>query len=71
MITLPIVAPTPPSRTPSSPSEPSAVAATRTTLLAVAYAFEQSGNRRKPPVLVDHGLLPITPARQARSAGRQ
>lgn len=32
-------------------------------LLAVAYAWEQATRLRKPPVLVEQGLLPITPAR--------
>jgi Asp-tRNA(Asn)/Glu-tRNA(Gln) amidotransferase A subunit family amidase len=33
-------------------------------LLGVAYAWEQATKLRKPPVLVDRGLLPITPARE-------
>ncbi len=32
-------------------------------LLGWAYAFEQSTHLRKPPVLVDKGLLPINPER--------
>lgn len=35
-------------------------------LLAVAYAWEQATKRRKPPTLVEQGLLPTTPARPAR-----
>jgi len=35
-------------------------------LLAVAYAWEQATRLRKPPTLVEKGLLPITPARTAR-----
>ena len=35
-------------------------------LLAVAYAWEQATKLRKPPTLVEKGLLPITPARRAR-----
>ena len=35
-------------------------------LLAVAHAWEQATHLRKPPVLVETGLLPITPARAAR-----
>ncbi len=35
-------------------------------LLAVAYAWEQATKLRKPPTLVEKGLLPITPARLAR-----
>jgi Asp-tRNA(Asn)/Glu-tRNA(Gln) amidotransferase A subunit family amidase len=33
-------------------------------LLGIAYAWEQTTKLRKPPVLVDRGLLPITPARE-------
>ena len=33
-------------------------------LLAFAYAWEQATHPRKPPTLVDKGLLPITPARE-------
>ena len=39
-------------------------------LLAVAYAWEQATHLRKPPVLVDKGLLPVTPAREG-NAGRK
>ena len=35
-------------------------------LLAIAYAWEKATHLRKPPTLVDHGLLPVTPAREAR-----
>ena len=35
-------------------------------LLAVSYAWEQATKRRKPPTLVEQGLLPTTPARPAR-----
>ncbi|HXT68265.1 MAG TPA: amidase [Vicinamibacterales bacterium] len=35
-------------------------------LLAVAYAWEQATHLRKPPVLVEKGLLPVTPAREGR-----
>jgi amidase len=35
-------------------------------LLATAYAWEQATHLRKLPTLVDHGLLPVTPAREAR-----
>ena len=35
-------------------------------LLAVAYAWEQATKLRKPPTLVEKGLLPMTPARPAR-----
>lgn len=33
-------------------------------LLAVAYAWEQTTKPRRPPVLVEQGLLPMTPARK-------
>jgi Asp-tRNA(Asn)/Glu-tRNA(Gln) amidotransferase A subunit family amidase len=33
-------------------------------LLAIAYAWEQATHLRKPPSLVEHGLLAITPARE-------
>jgi len=33
-------------------------------LLAIAYAWEQATHSRKPPVLVDKGLLPVTAARE-------
>lgn len=36
-------------------------------LLAIAYAWEQSGKWRKPPTLVEKGLLAVTPARESRS----
>ncbi len=36
-------------------------------LLAVAYAWEQATGRRKPPTLVERGLLAVTPAREARA----
>jgi Asp-tRNA(Asn)/Glu-tRNA(Gln) amidotransferase A subunit family amidase len=35
-------------------------------LLAIAYAWEQATHLRKPPTLVDRGLLAVTPAREAR-----
>ncbi len=35
-------------------------------LLSVAYAWEQATHLRKPPTLVEKGMLPITPARAAR-----
>jgi len=35
-------------------------------LVAVAYAWEQATQLRKPPVLVEKGLLPVTPARDGR-----
>lgn len=35
-------------------------------LLAVAYAWEQATKLRRPPTLVEKGLLPITPARPGR-----
>jgi Asp-tRNA(Asn)/Glu-tRNA(Gln) amidotransferase A subunit family amidase len=35
-------------------------------LLGVAYAWEQATHLRKAPVLVDKGLLPVTPARKGR-----
>jgi amidase len=35
-------------------------------LLGWAYAFEQSTHLRKPPVLVDKGLLPINPLHEKR-----
>jgi aspartyl-tRNA(Asn)/glutamyl-tRNA(Gln) amidotransferase subunit A len=38
-------------------------------LLAMAYAWEQATHLRKPPTLVEHGLLAVTPARESR-AGR-
>ncbi len=35
-------------------------------LLAYAYAWEQVAQARKPPVLVERGMLPVTPARPGR-----
>lgn len=35
-------------------------------LLAIAYAWEQATRLRKPPTLVEQGLLPVTPAREGR-----
>ncbi len=35
-------------------------------LMDVAYAWEQAAPRRKPPTLVEVGLLPITPARRGK-----
>lgn len=35
-------------------------------LLGIAYAWEQSGTWRKPPTLVERGLLGVTPARESR-----
>jgi Asp-tRNA(Asn)/Glu-tRNA(Gln) amidotransferase A subunit family amidase len=40
------------------------------TLLGMAYAWEQATHLRKPPVLVEQGLLATTPARRGRSSGR-
>jgi Asp-tRNA(Asn)/Glu-tRNA(Gln) amidotransferase A subunit family amidase len=39
-------------------------------LLSIAYAWEQATHLRKPPILVEQGLLPVTPAREARSQQR-
>ena len=39
-------------------------------LLSIAYAWEQATHLRKPPVLVEKGLLPVTPAREGRGPGR-
>jgi amidase len=42
-------------------------------LLGIAYAWEQATRLRKPPTLVEQGLLPVTPARESRAgqvAGR-
>jgi Asp-tRNA(Asn)/Glu-tRNA(Gln) amidotransferase A subunit family amidase len=36
-------------------------------LLAIAYAWEQATHLRKPPTLVEQGLLAITPAREPRA----
>jgi Asp-tRNA(Asn)/Glu-tRNA(Gln) amidotransferase A subunit family amidase len=36
-------------------------------LLGIAYAWEQATHLRKPPILVEQGLLSVTPARDARS----
>ena len=35
-------------------------------LLAIAYSWEEATRLRKPPTLVDHGLLAVTPARESR-----
>jgi Asp-tRNA(Asn)/Glu-tRNA(Gln) amidotransferase A subunit family amidase len=35
-------------------------------LLAIAYAWEQATHPRKPPTLVERGLLSVTPAREPR-----
>ena len=35
-------------------------------LLAIGYAWEQATHSRKPPTLVEKGLLAVTPAREAR-----
>ena len=35
-------------------------------LLSIAYAWEHASQWRKPPVLVENGLLPTTPARETR-----
>src|SRR4030095_11275919 len=35
-------------------------------LLGIAYAWEQATHLRKPPTLVEKGLLPVTPARPSR-----
>ena len=35
-------------------------------LLSIAYAWERVTHLRKPPTLVDKGLLAVTPARQGR-----
>jgi Asp-tRNA(Asn)/Glu-tRNA(Gln) amidotransferase A subunit family amidase len=37
-------------------------------LLAVAYAWEQTTHQRKPPTLVEKGLLGVTTTREARTA---
>ena len=36
-------------------------------LLGVAYAWEQATHLRKPPTLVEHGLIDVTPARESRT----
>ena len=36
-------------------------------LLSIAYAWEQATHSRKPPTLVERGLLAVTPARHARA----
>lgn len=36
-------------------------------LLGIAHAWEQATRLRKPPTLVEQGLLPITPARESRA----
>jgi Asp-tRNA(Asn)/Glu-tRNA(Gln) amidotransferase A subunit family amidase len=38
-------------------------------LLAIAYAWEQATRLRKPPTLVEHGMLAVTPARESRARG--
>jgi amidase len=38
-------------------------------LLAIAYAWEQATRLRKPPTLVEQGLLVIRPAREPRVRG--
>jgi len=38
-------------------------------LLAIAAAWERATPARPKPVLVEHGLLPVTPAREGRQAG--
>ena len=40
-------------------------------LLAIASAWEQAGHWRKPPTLVEQGLLPVTPARAPRAARQE
>ena len=37
-------------------------------LLGIAYAWEQATHLRKPPTLVERGLLNVTPAREGRAA---
>jgi amidase len=37
-------------------------------LLGIAFAWEQATHLRKPPTLVEQGLLPVTPARESRPA---
>jgi len=37
-------------------------------LLGFAYAWEQATRLRKPPTLVEQGLLPVTPARESRAS---
>ena len=37
-------------------------------LLAIAFAWEQATRLRKPPTLVERGLLAVTPAREPRAA---
>jgi len=37
-------------------------------LLAIAYAWEQATHSRKAPILVEKGLLAVTPARESRPA---
>jgi Asp-tRNA(Asn)/Glu-tRNA(Gln) amidotransferase A subunit family amidase len=36
-------------------------------LLAIAYAWEQDTHRRRPPTLVEQGLIGVTPAREGRA----
>ena len=38
-------------------------------LLAIAYAWEQATRLRRPPTLVEQGLLAVTPARVGRAPG--
>jgi Asp-tRNA(Asn)/Glu-tRNA(Gln) amidotransferase A subunit family amidase len=38
-------------------------------LLSIAYAWEQATHLRKPPILVERGLLAVTPARLPRAGG--
>ncbi len=40
-------------------------------LLAIAYAWEQATRLRKPPTLVEQGLLAVTPARESRGGRGQ
>ena len=38
-------------------------------LLVIAYAWEQATRLRRPPTLVEQGLLAVTPARVGRAPG--
>jgi len=38
-------------------------------LLGIAYAWEQATHPRRPPTLVEQGLMKVTPARESRAAG--
>jgi amidase len=38
-------------------------------LLGIAFAWERATHPRKPPALVEQGLLAVTPAREAREVG--